>query len=69
MIKISVVTAVFNSQDTLEQAIASLLSQSYPAVEMIVIDGVSTDGSLDILERYRQYFGVFISESDSGISA
>ena len=67
MIKISVVTPVFNSQDTLEQAIASLLSQSYPAVEMIVIDGVSTDGSLDILERYRQYFGVFISESDSGI--
>ena len=67
MIKISVVTAIFNSQDTLEQALASILSQSYPAVEMIVIDGASTDGSLDILERYRQYFGVLISESDGGI--
>lgn len=67
MIKISVITAVFNSKDTLEQALASILSQSHPAVEMIVIDGASTDGSLDILERYRQYFGVFISEKDGGI--
>lgn len=67
MIKISVITAVYNSRDTLKQALASILSQSHPAVELIVIDGASTDGSLDILERYRQYFDVFISESDDGI--
>lgn len=67
MIKISVITAVYNSRDTVEQALASILSQSHPAVELIVIDGSSTDGSLDVLERYIQYFGVFVSESDGGI--
>jgi glycosyltransferase involved in cell wall biosynthesis len=67
LIKISIVTAVYNSRDTVEQALVSVLSQIHPAIELIVIDGASTDGSLDILERYRQYFGVFISESDGGI--
>lgn len=67
MIKISVVTAVYNSQDTVAQALDSVLSQTHPAVESIVIDGASTDGSLAILKKYRHYLGAFISECDDGI--
>jgi glycosyltransferase len=67
MIKISVVTAVYNRQLTVGQALDSVLSQTYPAVESIVIDGASTDGTLAAVEPYRQRLGVLISESDQGI--
>ena len=67
MIKISVVTAVYNCQLTVGQAIDSVLSQSYPAVESIVIDGASTDGTIAVLESYRPRLGVLISEYDQGI--
>lgn len=67
MIKISVVTAVFNRHQTVGQAIDSVLSQSHPAVESIVIDGASTDGTLAVLEQYRARLGVFVSERDKGI--
>ena len=65
--KISVITAVYNRQQTVEQAINSVLSQSYTSVESIVIDGASTDATLAILERYRTRLGVLISEPDQGI--
>lgn len=67
MIKISVITAVFNRHKTIGQAIKSVLSQSYPGVESIVIDGASTDGTLLVLEPYRSRIGVFVSEPDQGI--
>lgn len=67
MIKISVVTAVFNRQQTVGDAIESVLSQSYSQVESIVIDGASTDGTLAVLEYYRPRLGVLISENDNGI--
>lgn len=67
MIKISVVTAVFNSIHTVEQSINSVLSQTHPAVESIVIDGGSIDGSLSLLNLYRDRLGVIISEPDKGI--
>lgn len=67
MIKISVVTAVYNRQQTVGQALDSVLSQTYPAVESIVIDGASTDGTLAVLEPYRQRLAVLISERDQGI--
>lgn len=67
MIKISVVTAVYNRQQTVGQAIDSVLSQSYSAVESIVIDGASTDETLTVLEPYRFRLGVLISEPDQGI--
>lgn len=67
MIKISVVTAVHNSHKTVGQALDSVLTQSYPAVESIVIDGASTDGTLAVLEAYRSRLGVLISERDQGI--
>lgn len=65
--KISVITAVYNRHQTVGQALDSVLSQSYPAVESIVIDGASTDGTLAVLEPYRPRLGVLISERDQGI--
>ncbi len=67
MIKISVVTAVYNRQQTIGEAIASVVSQSYPEVQSIVIDGASTDGTLAVLEDYRPRLAVLISERDNGI--
>ena len=67
MIIISVITAVKNRQQTVGQALDSVLSQSYPAVESIVIDGASTDGTLAVLEFYRSRLGLLISEPDQGI--
>lgn len=67
MIKISVITAVYNCKDTIGQAVDSVLSQSYPSVESIVVDGMSTDGTLEVLESYRPQLGKFISEHDLGI--
>lgn len=61
------VTAVYNRYQTVGQAIDSVLSQSYPTVESIVIDGVSTDGTLAVLESYRPRLDIFISERDQGI--
>lgn len=67
MIKISVVTAVYNRKQTVGQALDSVLSQSHPSIESIVIDGASTDGTLAALEPYRPRLGVFVSERDQGI--
>ena len=61
------ITAVYNRHQTVGQALDSVLSQSYPAVESIVIDGASTDGTLAVLEPYRPRLGVLISERDQGI--
>jgi glycosyltransferase involved in cell wall biosynthesis len=66
-IRISVVTAVYNCRDTVAQAIESVLSQTYSDVETILIDGASTDGTLDVLLPYRQHLDVFVSERDLGI--
>ena len=67
MLKISVVTAVYNRRQTIGGAIDSVLCQSYAGVESIVIDGASTDGTLTVLGPYRSRLGVFISEPDQGI--
>lgn len=67
MIKISVVTAVFNRQKTVGQALDSVLAQSYPIIESIVIDGGSKDGTLAVLESYRARLNILISEPDHGI--
>jgi len=66
-VKISVITAVYNAKDTLADALDSILAQQYPDVELIVIDGASNDGTLDVLENYRDRIGILISEPDHGI--
>ena len=65
--KISVITASYNARETVADAIESVLSQSHPDVELIVIDGASTDGTRELLETYRDRLAVLVSEPDHGI--
>jgi glycosyltransferase involved in cell wall biosynthesis len=64
---ISVVVAVFNGKATLQQCIDSFAQQGYPHKELIVIDGGSTDGSVEVLAANRHMLGYWISEPDRGI--
>lgn len=65
--KISVITAVYNNIKTVKSTIESLLSQSFDDVELIVIDGGSTDGTLQVLKDYSHRLSVLVSEPDQGI--
>lgn len=65
--RISVITAVFNNRAGISEAIDSVLGQTYSGIEPVVIDGGSTDGTLEVLERCRERLGVLVSEPDRGI--
>jgi glycosyltransferase involved in cell wall biosynthesis len=65
--KVSVITVVFNNVKYIKNAINSVLSQSYNDIEYIVIDGGSTDGTIDVIREYQDKIAVFISETDKGI--
>lgn len=65
--KISIITAVLNNDDTIEDTIRSVLSQSYKNIEYIIIDGASSDGTLGIIDRYREKISKIVSEPDEGI--
>jgi glycosyltransferase involved in cell wall biosynthesis len=65
--KISIITAVYNSAETLQSCIDSVRCQSYPNVEFIVIDGASTDESVDIIERNEDAITSWTSEPDRGV--
>lgn len=66
-IKISVVTICFDSKKNIEQTIRSVLGQSYGNVEYIIIDGGSTDGTLDIIKKYENKIAYWGSAPDRGI--
>jgi hypothetical protein len=66
--KIGVVMVSFNQAAFLEEGLRSVLDQGYPNLEFIVIDGNSTDGSIDILERYRDRLTTLVIEPDRGQS-
>lgn len=66
--KISIITVCFNSEAHIEKTIFSVVNQSYPNKEYIIIDGGSIDGTLAIIEKYRDKVDYFVSESDGGIS-
>jgi glycosyltransferase involved in cell wall biosynthesis len=63
----TVVTAVFNGADRLESTILSVSGQSYPDVEFIIIDGGSTDGTLEVLRKYENLIAYWISGPDKGV--
>ena len=64
---ISIITVVFNAVNSVETTIESVLSQTYTNVEYIIIDGGSTDGTVEILNRYKLRLSALISEKDNGI--
>lgn len=65
--KISIVTVCYNSAKTIRDTIESVLSQTYADVEYIIVDGASTDGTIEIVDSYRNQVSKFISEPDHGI--
>ena len=65
--KVSIITVCYNSADTLEEAIISVLGQNHPDIEHIIVDGGSTDGTASILQKYRGQIAKVVSEPDEGI--
>jgi glycosyltransferase involved in cell wall biosynthesis len=65
--KISIVTICFNAEEFIEEALKSFFSQDYTNKELVVIDGGSTDKTLNILNKYKDQFGYFVSEQDNGL--
>ena len=66
--KISIITITYNSDATIEETIRSVTMQDYPALEYVIIDGGSSDGTLDIVQKYRDQIQIIVSEPDKGIS-
>lgn len=64
---VSVITAVFNGREEITQCIESVLRQEYPNIEHIIIDGGSTDGTVEVLRRYEDRLALWVSEPDHGI--
>ncbi len=64
---VSIITSSFNAVNTIEQTINSVINQSYPNIEYIIIDGGSTDGTVDVLKKYNAKIKYWISEPDRGI--
>lgn len=65
--KVSVITVCFNSAATIERTIQSVLSQDYPNLEYVIIDGGSKDHTLDIITQYKDRIHTVISEPDRGV--
>lgn len=65
--KLSVVTVCYNSVDTIEETMLSVLNQTYPDIEYIIIDGGSTDGTVEIIKKYADRLAYWVSEPDKGI--
>lgn len=66
--KISIITPSFNQADYLEETILSIINQNYPNLEYIIIDGGSTDNSVEIIKKYEKHIDYWVSEKDNGQS-
>jgi glycosyltransferase involved in cell wall biosynthesis len=65
--KVSFISVVFNNKNNLEKTITAIKNQKYTNTEIIIIDGGSTDGTLDIIEKYKNDIAYSVSEKDKGI--
>jgi len=65
--KLSVITIVYNNVKDIERTMLSVLNQTYKNIEYIIIDGASTDGTKDVIYKYKSKLAQFISEPDKGI--
>lgn len=65
--KFSIITVTYNAERVLEDTIQSIMTQSYKNLEYIVVDGGSTDGTLALIEKYREHITTVISEPDHGL--
>jgi glycosyltransferase involved in cell wall biosynthesis len=66
-LKFSIITVCFNAAKDLERTLKSVILQSFDSVEHIVIDGDSSDGTLELIDRYKPFISTWISEGDRGI--
>ena len=64
---LSVITIVYNNVRDIERTIRSVIDQTYPHIEYIIIDGKSTDGTVDVIKRYAEHLAYWVSEPDKGI--
>ena len=65
--KISIITACYNAERTIEQTIQSVINQTYDNIEYIIVDGASTDGTMEIVKKYEKQIDIIICEPDEGI--
>ena len=64
---VTIITVAYNAEDAIEKTIQNIIAQTYPNIEYIIIDGGSTDGSLDIIKKYDDKISYWVSEPDDGI--
>ncbi len=65
--KVTIITVTYNSAKYLQECIDSVLMQTYPDIELILIDGLSTDGTIDIIKKYESKIARWVSEEDNGM--
>lgn len=66
-LKVSIITVVYNGASTIEKTINSVIRQDYDNIEYIIVDGASTDGTIEIINKYIEHIDIFVSEPDCGI--
>ncbi|HRG53695.1 MAG TPA: glycosyltransferase family 2 protein, partial [Bacteroidia bacterium] len=67
MLRVSIITVCYNNSQTIEATIKSVVSQDYKNIEYILVDGASTDDTLQIINRYKDNIATIVSEKDNGI--